>query len=429
MAGSRSSRKSKMKKANEDANKVLGAFITQGYLRKAGYSIASTSGGGLLASGLSRANSGAAEAALADAQRKLDEFVSAIDADEESDELILYDYIRRAEKYSNHVVQADLRAFELPPAQWNLVKLAAQISAEVYRPPLPEEKKDYYLNASWDGTTKATTLKVVPVAESRAIVVGLRGTASMMDWVMNNNTIPTEAEELMRDDDETTPVVHSGFLNVARKMDKPLATVLKNLLSESPRPEKWDLIFTGHSAGAATAILLYAFMMSTDNTEISALRNDFRNIHCINFGAPPLSVPALTPPQKSLTSLFLSFMNEGDPVVRADRPYVGSLLEVYSSSVPQPPTTSETSEITPTWRLPLPSYFNSGKLVILRDVAPEDAEEVDAKPFTVNQTKLSTTVFGNPAVHRMSEYLNRIMGIWTGRSLERGFSIGHAGSS
>ena len=131
---------------------------------------------------------------------------------------------------------------------------------------------------------------------------------------------------------------HSGFLAVARKMIKPVATRLRSLLEEDPARSNCSLIMTGHSAGGAVANLIYAHMMAEGHrSELNVLtgcecsmgelkhadhdangyNKGFKRIHCITFGAPPVS---LLPIVKSNNpryrkSLFLSFINEGDPYV------------------------------------------------------------------------------------------------------------------
>lgn len=58
--------------------------------------------------------------------------------------------------------------------------------------------------------------------------------------------------------------------------------------------------------------------------------------HCITFGSPPITLLPLTKPSLPhlRKSLFLSFINEGDPVPRADKPYIRSLLDLYASPAP-----------------------------------------------------------------------------------------------
>lgn len=61
-------------------------------------------------------------------------------------------------------------------------------------------------------------------------------------------------------------------------------------------------------------------------------------LHCITFASPPvLSLPITEatfalPNTLGKASKFLAFSVHGDMVVRADRPYVRKLLEIYSTA-------------------------------------------------------------------------------------------------
>lgn len=123
-------------------------------------------------------------------------------------------------------------------------------------------------------------------------------------------------------------------------MVKPVAARLRQLLQENPGLGSYSLLITGHSAGGAVASLLYAHMLSTSaaaQSELSALTGRFKRVHCVTFGTPPVSLlPLQRPPGRPelRKSLFLSFVNEGDPVARADKVYVKSLLELFATAVP-----------------------------------------------------------------------------------------------
>ena len=96
------------------------------------------------------------------------------------------------------------------------------------------------------------------------------------------------------------------------------------------------------------ATLLYAHMLCEQlRSELNSLTGCFKRIHCITFGTPPISLlPLQKPAEPRLKkSLFLSFINEGDPVPRADKAYIRSLLDLYASPAPalsptQQPTTA-----------------------------------------------------------------------------------------
>lgn len=72
--------------------------------------------------------------------------------------------------------------------------------------------------------------------------------------------------------DDPGNLCHSGFLSVARKMIKPVATRLRSLLQEDPSRSSCSLLMTGHSAGGAIASLLYAHMLAEQaGSELSIL--------------------------------------------------------------------------------------------------------------------------------------------------------------
>lgn len=145
---------------------------------------------------------------------------------------------------------------------------------------------------------------------------------------------------------------HSGFLNVARAMVTPVAARLLALLDENPARanRSCSLVITGHSAGGAVAALLYAHMMtplshvadaqnypsSQIHSPLTALTPLFKRVHCITFGAPPVSLLPLQIPEaaRKKKSMFFAFINEGDPVPRADKAVVTSLLKLYAAPAP-----------------------------------------------------------------------------------------------
>ena len=133
-------------------------------------------------------------------------------------------------------------------------------------------------------------------------------------------------------------------------MITPVAARLRALLDENPARanRKCTLVITGHSAGGAVAALLYAHMMtsvpdatvshppSRVHSALTALTPSFKRVHCITFGAPPVSLLPLRASEaaRRKKSMFFAFVNEGDPVVRADKAVVASLLKLYAAPAP-----------------------------------------------------------------------------------------------
>ena len=256
-------------------------------------------------------------------------------------------------------------------------------------------------------------------------------------------------------------------------MVKPVAARLRHLLEEDPSRSKYSLLITGHSAGGAVAALLYSHMLSTSleaESELNNLTGCFKRIHCVTFGAPPVSLLPLAKPANPLLrkSLFLSFVNEGDPVPRADKAYVRSLLDLYSTPAPgqsclesitppklQPlvsnlggkssssltinkvrptPKKSQTAPLAgppPIWRVPEATLSNAGRLVLLRRVERYEGrpnrkrlvqermnEGVVAQMIT--DELLRGVIWGDPVCHMMRLYARRIEVLATNAVMGRG---------
>jgi len=242
-------------------------------------------------------------------------------------------------------------------------------------------------------------------------------------------------------------------------MIKPVAARLRHLLEEDPARSKCSLLITGHSAGGAVAALLYSHMLSTSpetESELNILTGCFKRVHCISFGAPPVSLLPLTKPNNPALkkSLFYSFVNEGDPVPRADKVYIRSLLNLYSTPTPgqsylesatpqklQPLVSSfgksssslavnkmgsnpkksknaSVQAVAPIWPVPEAALSNAGRIVLLRSV--ERYENHPKKKQThermnegvvaqiVTDELLRGVIWGDPVCHMMALYSRRI---------------------
>ena len=256
--------------------------------------------------------------------------------------------------------------------------------------------------------------------------------------------------------DDAGNFCHSGFLSVARRMVRPVASRLRALLEEDPNRSRYSLLITGHSAGGAVAALLYSHMLATSvdaASELNTLTGYFKRVHCVTFGAPPVSLLPLAKPNRPdlQKSLFLSFVNEGDPVPRADVAYVRSLLDLYSSPAPSPvpiSTASQslvtklskqqlrntTSTVTlrkhrpppqparpsaytePIWQVPEAVLSNAGRIVLLRNfVSPDSGKRKISDVMNdgvvaqvISDELLRGVVWGDPVCHMMKLYARRI---------------------
>jgi hypothetical protein len=233
-------------------------------------------------------------------------------------------------------------------------------------------------------------------------------------------------------------------------MIKPVAARLRHLLEEDPARSKCSLLITGHSAGGAVAALLYSHMLSTSpetESELNILTGCFKRVHCISFGAPPVSLLPLTKPNNPA-------LNEGDPVPRADKAYIRSLLNLYSTPTPgqsylesatpqklqplvssfgksssslavnkmgsNPKKSKNTSvqAVAPIWPVPEAALSNAGRIVLLRSV--ERYENHPKKKQThermnegvvaqiVTDELLRGVIWGDPVCHMMALYSRRI---------------------
>lgn len=229
-------------------------------------------------------------------------------------------------------------------------------------------------------------------------------------------------------------------------MISPVARRLRQLLEEDPRRASYSLLITGHSAGGAVAALLYSHILSTSRaaeSELNAVAGCFKRVHCITFGTPPVSLMPLAKPTdyvrcpQARKSVFLSFVNEGDPVARADKAYVKSLLELFATPEPrgakQPtgmpsdrkrpdkPTAMTTAAQKPSpgpiWKVPPSTLSCAGRLVVLRSgdartnrrratVEARLHEGVVAQVATDEQ--LRGVVWGDPVAHMMRLYAGRV---------------------
>ncbi|OKL60686.1 hypothetical protein UA08_03966 [Talaromyces atroroseus] len=168
------------------------------------------------------------------------------------------DPFSKAYQYANAYTSSALPPLKLYTATWPLICLASTYSRRAYEKPSSKERQNY-ISGDWRRGTKAVVIKSVPLDEKNTIVLAIRGTQNFQDWTVNIRTEPTAPTDFL--DDEGN-LCHAGFLSVARKMIKPAAEHLQDLLRENPRRTSCSLVITGHSAGGAVAALLYCHMVS-----------------------------------------------------------------------------------------------------------------------------------------------------------------------
>lgn len=190
-------------------------------------------------------------------------------------------------------------------------------------------------------------------------------------------------------------------------MLKPIAEHLKALLAENPSRSNCSLLLTGHSAGGAVAALLYAHMTSRRVvSDLHHLTGFFKRVHCITFGTPPTSLRPLEKPRGSRyqKSLFVTFVNEGDPVSRADRSMLTNLLLLYKQAAPKPGAVVR-------WDVPSGSMSLPGTVVVLRIKPGVEGAVLGVKYVEAVQVKdeaMRQVVYGDPLAHQMVLYEKRV---------------------
>jgi hypothetical protein len=322
----------------------------------------------------------------------------------------------------------------LPPHQppfktyfetWRLICRAARSSAQVYQRP-QRDQREYFIAPDWRHRTKAMVLKSTPLDDQNLIVFSIRGSQIKFgDWNINLQPAPTAPEGFL---DDGQNACHSGFLKVAKAMVVPVAARLRQLLEQDPSRCSSSLLITGHSAGGAVASLLYMHMLATTvESELNILTGCFKRVHCVTFGAPPVSFLPLQKPRhmRADKSLFLSFINEGDLIVRADIPYMLSLAKLLAGSKGSSNSCATTlvkkashavlksskedkiDRRAPYWTVPEATLSNAGRLVVLRE-KPGSQRNPLVEAVVTEDSKLRNVIFGDTAMHAMSLYQERV---------------------
>jgi hypothetical protein len=352
--------------------------------------------------------------------------------------------------YMNSRLPLSLPPFRVYIPTWPLLCLAAQYSNNAYLSPQSSCERNDFVSADGRLGTKAMVIKSIPCDDKKTIVFAIRGTSmfSIRDWGVNLDTEPVSPAGFL--DDEGN-LCHSGFLRVAKAMVRPIAARLRHLLEEDPSRTSCSLLVTGHSAGGAVASLLYSHMLSQAvQSELNILTGCFKRVHCVTFGAPPVSLLPLQKPDTAdgrlRKCLFHSFLNEGDPVVRAEKAYIKSLVDLLSRPIPSLPSLPQKSSVAalaslgasmsrldlslvPTakkpkpaklkhtdiplrklwWDVPPATLSNAGRLVVLR--VPDGHgrnRESEVTACLVKDEQLRQVIFGDPLVHSMNLYSERI---------------------
>jgi hypothetical protein len=325
---------------------------------------------------------------------------------------------KKAAMFKNSRLPPDLPPFSTSLPSWSLICRAVRASQDCYASQTLT-RRGTYTPADSSKDIKAMIIDDQLIDDSRLVIVSIRGTQcqSLSDWVVNKASNPVEPVGFLDDEENSC---HAGFLQVAKAMVAQVTTQLQQHPASSERP---SLLFTGHSAGGAVAAMLYSHMLSTTITsELTALASLFPSINCVTFGAPPVSLTPL-PRRAHGRGVFLSFANEGDPVLRlSNAAYVKSLAKLMTASAPNPTGpvkvvrrsrgTSVIREVAPPptpwaqlplWPMPPPPMANAGEVILLRD-----KENGRAAASHVTSEDLRDVIFGDLSQHTVQAYIQRI---------------------
>jgi hypothetical protein len=242
------------------------------------------------------------------------------------------------------------------------------------------------------------------------------------------------------------------------RMGSSLKKEIENFLDDQEgkpstgEPMKPDLVLTGHSAGGGIAALIFAHLLLYNDKIYKSLCflytmcfilfpmltgiSGLRYIHLVTFGAPPIFSSALNTKLIELhqnianvpengegddsgtrRGLFMSIVNQGDPVARADKAYIRSLVELYTKHGPTEFINASPQTLKKEWELPPAELANAGVVVVAHDTKA-DIKETDWKLSIVDQRILDGLVWGKPCKSTCNRSVRNcyrdvlIMGVW-----------------
>ncbi|KAK3898407.1 Alpha/Beta hydrolase protein [Staphylotrichum tortipilum] len=350
---------------------------------------------------------------------------------------------KKAEEYTNARLdtQRDASPWQHTAADLAVLAAAIKCSVAMYDPSKkPVDDKLSFeivhsIPASATGLIKATTFTRVSVTSPSvavsgggsfpALVIAVRGSMTLIDWVVNGNHETRDAREMFDSADwlpkeraHDSFKVHSGFRNGAKAL---IPAVKQQLLQAADSGRATHIIFTGHSAGGAIASLLYLHFLGIARQTFPSLR-----LSLATFGSPPI----LSPPVTDLLNTHLSghpnadlavaVVNETDVATRADKAYLLSLVNLYRSIdglAPIAPgeedegTGTESDGLKPVkgeWDLPPPVLHHVGNLVVLKEVGEDEEDEPVMGAFRVEGTTFARLLFCSSRAHHKEVYLGAV---------------------
>ncbi|KAF2737723.1 alpha/beta-hydrolase [Polyplosphaeria fusca] len=339
----------------------------------------------------------------------------------------------KVSQYANTELNPELSTEWRPTKEHlDLVKVAVKCSVNAYEddgisPDLGDISchLEVPISPTVDGVTKA--IKIISVKPSGSesgfqlpvLVVAVRGTMSKrpVDWLVNFNhkardpgkefvEIPWDDWYAQGINASHTLRVHSGFLNSTE-------AVLQQIKDHTERLTQAlnirHVLLTGHSAGGAVASLFFLHMLVSRGWPGHANLN----LSLVTFGCPPVCNPSINPYIQSLLKkqsppgIALAIVNESDPVPRADRSFIMSMLDMYTKTGPAPLKSDQPP--TAIWEFPKPTAYIVGDLVLLkRSYDLNDDQSVHVQGYQIDADQLGELLFYDRQMHSKLVYAENI---------------------
>ncbi|KAK5988537.1 hypothetical protein PT974_10020 [Cladobotryum mycophilum] len=381
----------------------------------------------------------ASSAAVAELAEGLDFIFDQVNYEEEPDDLLRLHLERLTEEAAKY---ANSRMGDCEGLEWScshelaqLLYTACQCSCLVYDP------------VATSGPELIPILTRSPVhleaVLQGALIVSVRGTANVVDHMVNLNSEPKDASSILSFSTKDKSIqAHKGFLVCAKSLIPYLTQEIAHQLELDSSLS--DVIFTGHSAGGSVSSLVFLHMISQTPAHLSSMR-----FSLATFGCAPVISSNLTPVLMKFSNVgwAYAFVNEYDMVPRADQPYIRSLVDLYRSRhglpclhMPSDPDVQqssehdvakcnvvgdETMERKKHWPLPAAAYQLVGDIIILQQrldtalLSDASSDTATITPMPLKLHKISTDAFANllfcdVGAHKRRVYLQRMELMATG---------------
>jgi hypothetical protein len=183
---------------------------------------------------------------------------------------------------------------EMTGVEPELTRLCAAVSGQIYK---VKTMTEFELNA--DGLTpepkvilldtdcNVTIAPMAAVVVGNKLVIGFRGSSTLMDWILDFAFAPVANRTLMDKAPKVrTPAGFSALVeNYLAKHEKTILDQLKTIISKDGEAE---LIFTGHSLAGGLAQVFHLFIegqLQTEESKWSKLKTNL-TVRTIAFSAP-----------------------------------------------------------------------------------------------------------------------------------------------